>query len=68
MGGITPICCSLWAYVVTVLSVIEIQVDSAGDVLVYDVDFVQISLNLKKLVVGVLILTDLFFGSVWIYG
>ena len=68
MGGITPICCSLWAYAATVLSVIEIQVDSGGDVLVYDVDFVQISFNLKKRVVGVLILTDLFFGSVRIYG
>ena len=45
MGGITPISSSLWACAATVWSVIEIQVDSDWDVLVYDVDFVQISLN-----------------------
>ena len=37
-------------------SVIEIQVDSDWDVLVYDVDLVQTSLKLKQQVVGVLIL------------
>ena len=57
MGGITPICCSLWVCAATVWSVIEIQVDSDQDVLAYDVDLVQTSLKLKQRVVGVLILT-----------
>ena len=58
MGGITPICCSLWVCAATVWSVIEIQVDSDRDVLVHDVDVVQTtcSLKLKQRVVGVLIL------------
>ena len=56
MGGITPIGCSLWVCAATVWSVIEKQVDSDRDVLVYDVDLVQTSLKLKQRVVGVLIL------------
>ena len=57
MGGITPICCSLWVCAATVWSVIEIQVDSDRNVLVYGVNLVQTSFKLKQQVVGVLILT-----------